>query len=64
MKELRELVKRFHNYLPDAVIVGHNDLDIKKIQSLQLPDFEYITSVYPETLPTRFDCAHFFHYLL
>ena len=30
MKELRELMKRFHNYLPDAVIVGHNDLDLKK----------------------------------
>lgn len=30
VRALRELVERYHAYFPDAVIVGHNDLDPSK----------------------------------
>lgn len=30
-KALREIVKRMHDYFPGAVIVGHRDLDPKKL---------------------------------
>jgi hypothetical protein len=41
VKVLRELVERFHAYFPDAVIVGHHDLDPKKSCPCYSPVTEY-----------------------
>lgn len=41
VKVLRELVERFHAYFPDAIIVGHQDLDPKKSCPCYSPIKEY-----------------------